>query len=238
MFKNKIIKDPVINVSTRISIRSLIRAIEFFNNEKYKSKRSVNDIKYIIDNIPHISSIEKHYARHIYPYIIHNDNLYVLKMFMDRFIPVKDTWALYLSILNNNEELIRNIMWKWGDIHESDILPFIWGSFLNGKKFYTYNNYSYTPIKKYMIVDLNYKNIQNRENMNKIIFEIEYWTRHFLKNRKWESEYVPHEDKTKAIETIEKMIKWAHDEEFPIHDRMEFIIKAYGIVKWGYIDGL
>lgn len=218
MFENKVEGYPVENVSVRLSLRSITRAIEFLNNEHIKTNRSIDDIEYLVNKIPNYD--KRRYSKYILPYVVYHKNNLVLQLLMENKFPVKNTWSYFLALISGDKYTTSVIKNYWVNIDDNDQIPLLWAAFIGNIDDFFIDE---TKImgSKYNIIKFDNININNKYNMNIIINDI------ISQSKELEDPEEEYERK--------KMIKWSKDEEFPVVDRMEFAIKSYGFYKWGYI---
>lgn len=253
-------RSPLVDMTTRVSIRSLIKSIESHSKERIKNRLSHDMLKFLIERVPRTERDE--YARHVMPVIAMYDNMYVYREMVSSGFRTENTWTLFQALYSGNEELCKAIVQNQRNIlNEEDLIPYKFAAYI-GRRVSIRNLFKMGDIE-----DLTHRMVYDSIAMDKLCqtqliyvesalvhckrrIEAKEITVAKARNRRDELAEIgvcttkncecPSES-IKHLEDMMKMLLSLADDSpkgYSVSnlDKLAQIVRAYGMLKWGYIE--
>lgn len=242
---------PIERVSTRISIRSLNKAIEYFSRERLKSKKSLEQLKYLINKVP---KEEFHsYSRHCVPFAVTYNNIIALRFMRERGFNMIENWGLIISLFKGYDSISKLLTCDTVGLAFHDEIPFAWASYVGNSvslnELFKDRNYiemkRWSPFNHYRGVVLRdmlalcdalckKRNIMSdfRAKSDITPFFINICNKNHI--RAEEDECQPPFNKfEKTREMVMDILEKCEKRYVNALDRLGQIIRCYGIMRWG-----
>lgn len=231
-------KHPIDKITTRLSIRSLNKAIEVHSNDTYKTLLIRDMVKLLIDNIPDHEF--RKYAQNCLPVAVIYSNHYILKEFLNRGLRSAGTWCMFRALWDGNEEMCKILARDQGYIlHEEDVLPFLFAASRNNK-IQIGDIFLRSDIKNLSAVDMrddSYLNelVRKMENLVKWSYTKFLYKKHpvFEKIKTCNCPSVTLTDIANDIRDLKLIADKYYDDKI---DKILQYVRIYGLLRWGFIE--
>lgn len=231
-------RHPIEKVTTRLSIRTVNKAIEEHSNDTHKYRLTKNIVEMLISYIPPHEF--GRYSRHCLPVAVMYSNHYIIKKMFERGLRSANTWSLFNALWRGDEEMAKVLTGNMGYIfHEEDFIALRLAAYRSGNKikigdiFYReeIDNFKTNNVKDEIYME---KVLSRQKGLNKRAYEM------FIRKPDISYSHIKTCDCPRAsldaiADDIILLERFAMECEDKL-DRLLQYVRIYGILKWGYIE--
>jgi hypothetical protein len=242
------------SVSTRMSIRSINKSIDDNSRERKRTMASYNAMKFLIDRVP--IEERRRYGHHCIPFAVMCRNMTALNMFKDKGYNMCDNWGLLIALYKGYDNIVHVLTSHTVGISEDEVTPLAWAAYIgrtmsindvfNDRKYLEFKRpydidsyrmslkaYVQRMMDKLEGVKMKTEQDDHCSGYDEDITLID--THHYPTNTQCQPPYM-------NIETVrhdvDKLLKMSLLSDYSVCniDAMAQVVRAYGLLKWGYLE--
>lgn len=231
-------KHPIERLTTRLSIRTVNKAIGEHSEDTHKHRLTKNIVEMLISYIP--SHEFRRYSSHCLPVAVMYSNHYIIKKMFERGLRSANTWSLFVALWKGDEEMAKILAGNVGYIlHAEDLISFKLATYRSGNRikigdiFYReeIDNFKINNVKNDSYME---KVISRQRELNKRAYET------FIRKSNVSYSHIktcdcPRSSLDAIADDIIILERFAMECEDKL-DRLLQYVRIYGILKWGYIE--
>lgn len=227
---------PLENVTVRLSIRSLNKAIEHHSLERAKSKLTYNQLKYLIDKIP--VNERPRYGRHCLPFAVMHSNPVALRMMIRKGLNPHKTWALFQALWKGDLAMSRDIAESQSFVlEESDRIVYQVAAYKGNVKL--------SQVFYQEVSDIEFREVIDKNKMSELIStQAKYVKRQLMMFYESDNRInkinkrcdCPSGNLEEIKRDVTALLNMTNEYSVSELDRLVQVCRAYGILKWGWLE--